>query len=1274
MLMFFVGFQGAKAQPTQVLPAGLIEWKDPQVVGVNKLPPRAEAIPYGDLAGALEAIRDKSPFYQSLNGDWKFSWCGRPADRPQDFHRTDFDDSKWKTIPVPSAQEMHGYGNAHYTNVRYPYPTNPPFVDDNYNPIGSYRTTFSMPKEWESRRTILRFDGVYSGFYVWVNGQKVGYSEDSKGPAEFDISKFAKPGVNQLAVEVYRWTDGSYLEDQDMLRWSGIFRDVALMSTPKSYIRDFRILSEPQGDIVGGTVSNGAILAVKADLLGQNTSDLDLSVKVFDDKGVEVTKANIASKGGGSRAEFASNPDLRIVFEKAKVWSAEHPYLYTAVLSLKDGTNNTVHTVSAKVGIRNIVIQDGVFKINGQAVKLLGANRHEADPDRGCAITRERMVQDIMLFKQFNLNTVRCSHYMNDPYWYELCDKYGLYVVDEANIESHGMGYDLNRTLGNQPIWEKAHLDRTERMVAAHKNHPSVIMWSLGNEAGGGVNFEATARLVHNMDTSRPVHYERYNEVTDVDSVMYPSVDYLRTAGTSKSKKPFFVCEYAHGMGNAIGNLMEYVEQFDAHPRLMGGCIWDWVDQSIHNIGPDGKMFYAYGGDWDDFPNDGPFCSNGIVLPDRQITPKLWEVKKIYQRVAITSPDPTAPTVQIQNKYSFTNLNEFELNWMVTEDGKQVSGGGFQAPNIAPGETKPINIPIGMIIKKPGREYFLRVALRTRQEHVWAKAGHEVAWEQLPISNPLMANVVRLDTLPNLTVDDNEGRIDIKGKGVDLSFDKASGLLSSYKVDGKETISRGPWMNTFRAFTDNDTWFQKSYWDSGLGTMSHREIDMTVEKLVGSVARVTVNMDCRGFKGRGFFHKAIYTILGDGSVTVDNEFTPVGDLPQLPKIGLEIRLGRQYDTMTWFGRGPMESYPDRKQAMDVGLYSGLVQDQYQQYVRPQENGNKEDVRWAALTDRQGNGVVFQATGHLAVTASHFDARDVDNSRHENGEPRKNIPFFDRNETIVCIDAQQMGLGGASCGPSPLQQYLCKPGARTWRVSMKPIRKGDFSEARTIIPVAPMPTLTRDEEGVIKVGEIDPRGIIVKRNGTETESVGPAFDFVKGGTLTIQQVISDWVPSATVSKTYALVVPVYRMPQSNLKLLSFDSEEPGEGNAVHAIDGDPSTMWHSAYTASMPKHPHFLLFDLGQEVDLSGIDYLGRQDQGNGRVDKYEVRAGASQNKLILVHSGSFLDNANLQRAMFPTPVRARYVEFRAVKEMRGNEWASLAELNFLTVKKVKAGG
>lgn len=1262
-LLIALAFQGAKPQPIQILPPNLLEWQDPTVVGVNKLPSHADMIPFGTTADALEGKREKSPFYKSLNGDWKFWWCGRPADRPVDFYKNEFDDTTWKTIPVPSCHEMQGYGNPHYTNVRFPFPTNPPFVDSNYNPIGSYRTTFELPKDWDGRRTIIHFGGVYAGFYIWVNGQKVGYSEDSKGPAEFDLTPYVKPGKNLLAVEVYRWTDGSYLEDQDMIRWSGIFRDVALMSTPKTYISDFSVKAMPEGD--------AAMVDVSASIQGANSNSTTLDVKLYDADGKEVAKADVTTGGGANQAEFKSNPTIHTMFEKPKLWSAETPNLYTAVLTLKDNANNTVHTVTTKVGVRKIEWKDGIFKINGQAVKLLGANRHEADPVRGAAITRERMEQDAKMYKQFNLNTVRCSHYMNDPYWYELCDKYGIYVVDEANIESHGMGYDLNRTLGNQPIWEKAHLDRTERMVASHKNYPSIIMWSLGNEAGAGVNFEATSKLIHKMDASRPVHYERYNEVADVESEMYPGVDWVRRKGLETSKKPFFLCEYAHAMGNAVGNLKEYVEQFDQNPRNMGGCIWDWVDQSITQIGPDGRPFYAYGGDWDDFPNDGPFCSNGIVLPDRQVTPKLQEVKKIYQRVAITAVDANSGKIKVKNKYAFTNLNSFNWSWTLSEDGKQVSGGTMAAPDIAPGSEKELQVSLGSFIKKPGREYFLRLSAKTKTATEWADAGHELLSEQLPLSNNLVAQVAPLDTMPALTASETDGSITLTSKGISMKFDKANGLLSSYQVDGKETIARGPWLNTFRAFTDNDVWFQKSYWDSGMGTMAHRAMTISMERLNSTAVRVTTNMDCRGFKGRGFFHKAIYTILGDGSVTVDNEFTPVGDLPMLPKIGLDIRLARQYDTFTWLGRGPWESYPDRKMSADVGLYSGSVADQYQQYVRPQENGNKEDVRWAALTDKQGYGVLFQATGHLAVTASHFDPRDVDNSRHENGEARKNTPFYDKGETIVCLDAQQMGLGGASCGPSPLQQYLCKPGARSWRVSMKPVRKGDFSIARTIIPVAPMPEVLRDEVGHVTIGGVDSRGRLVRINGGQMEAQGPDFDFAEGGKLVVRQTIPNWVDSPEVAKDFAKVIPLFRVPQSQLKAVSVDSEEQGEGLVSHLFDGDPDTFWHTQYSGATPRPPHWVVVDLGQVVDLAGIDYLPRQDQGNGRVGKYEIRAGLGRDNMAIVAQGQFPNKSDLQRVMFNESIKARYVEFKALDEVRGNEWTSIAELNFLSLSKVK---
>ncbi len=1255
-LVVLFAAQGIKAQSRQILPQGLLEWQDPEIVGVNKLPARAEALPFADAASAATLDRAKTPFYKSLNGNWKFHWVGRPADRTVDFYKPEFDDSRWKTIQVPACWETNGYGQPIYTNVRYPHGTNPPFVDENYNPVGSYRTSFELPSGWETRRTIIRFGGVYSAYYLWLNGKKVGYSEDSKTTSEFDLTPYLKAGVNQLAVEVYRWSDGSYLEDQDMFRFGGIFRDVALISTPKTRLEDFRTETTLSKDF------KSASLDIKADVDGPGGYQLD--VHLLDAQGKEVgsAKSSVYGLTGGP----SNHPLASIKLADPLLWSAEKPNLYTAIINLLDENGKVLDIRSTRVGFRRIEWKNGIFTVNGKAVKLLGANRHEADPDRGRAITRERMIEDIKLFKQFNLNTVRNSHYPNDSYWYELCDQYGLYVVDEANIESHGMGYDPNRSLGNQPIWQKAHLDRTERMVKTHRNHPSIIMWSLGNEAGPGVNFDATAKWIHDNDPSRPVHYERYNEPCDVDSVMYPGVDYLGFEGAKKSAKPFFVCEYAHAMGNAVGNLKEYVEQFDKYPRLMGGCIWDWVDQGLHKTKPNGDgWYYAYGGDFDDFPNDGPFCNNGLILPDRQITPKLWEVKKIYQRVAIETINAAEGKLKITNKYAFTNLSEFAWSYTLTEDGKQIGEGVLAPVAIAPGETKPVTITLPTFIKKPGREYHLRLALNTTTATVWADKGHTVASEQLPIANPMVATITDLTKLPALGMTEETDRFVFTAGGTKLEFDKESGLLGSYRVDGKELLRRGPWLNTFRAFVDNDTWMQKSYWDSGLGTMAHRSIEVSAKRINASAARVTVDMDCRGFKGRGFYHRAIYTILSDGSMTVDNQFDPVGDLPQLPKIGLDLRLSPALENFTYLGRGPWESYPDRKQAQDVGQFAMKVDQAGTEYVRPQENGNREDVRWAALTDATGTGIMFQAFDSLAVTVSRNDARDVDNSRHENGESRKYIPIVPRDETIVCLDAQQMGLGGASCGPAPLKQYLCQPGARTWRVVMKPVRKSDFSQARTVVPVSPLPLASRGEDGIVNVTATYPGAVVTKQKGNAVEMATQPFDFSAGGTLRLVQRVPNWLESAEVVKEFTRINPIFRLPQSLIKILSYDSEEQGEGNVEHVFDGDPTTFWHTNYSGGVAKHPHFILLDLGQEVELSGFEYLPRQDQGNGRIGKYQIRVGYAQDQLVTIKEGTWPNSAALQRLLFDQPVKTRFIELRALEEVRGNEWTSIAELNFL---------
>jgi len=642
-------------------------------------------------------------------------------------------------------------------------------------------------------------------------------------------------------------------------------------------------------------------------------------------------------------------------------------------------------------------------------------------------------VQDILLMKRHNINTVRTSHYPNDPAWYDLCDEYGLYVVDEANIESHGIGYDLEHTLGNKPEWEAAHVDRVTRMVERDRNHPCVIMWSLGNEAGSGVNFEAASRAVRSLDASRPVHYERMNEVADVDSTMYPSVERLIEEGRKDSAKPFFMCEYAHAMGNACGNLKEYWDAVYAHPRLIGGCIWDWVDQALRKYtdeppGPDGKprWYYAYGGDYDDYPNDGIFSCDGLVPPDRQVTPKLLETKRVYQPVAFEAVDLAAGRIRVRNLHAFTDLSAFRTRWTLTEDGKVIQVGTPGPVDAKPGESAEVALPVRVQDSKPGAEYHLRVSFHLVEDTSWADAGHEIAAAQftLPVSSPPAA--VPADHPGAIDVRETGETLTVHGEHFEAVFSRASGTLASLSYGRRTVVHAGPVLNLYRALVDNDQWLRDRFLRSGLAQPPHRLVSFDAERQGGGVVRIRVVMDERGAHGVGFEHTTVYTVHADGSIVVDNAFVPVGELPPLPRLGVRLSVDAALDRLTWFGRGPHESYPDRKAGADVGLYSGTVDEQYTGYVRPQENGNKEDVRWAALTDAAGSGFLVVAGGPLSLSASRYSADDLDAARHRTDELRRFHRLVPRADILLSLDAAQMGLGGASCGPPPMEEYRLQP--------------------------------------------------------------------------------------------------------------------------------------------------------------------------------------------------------------------------------------------------------
>jgi len=963
------------SSPFEEQPNGLFVWEDPAVVGINKLPPRAN-FRWESAKGVDWSL--------PLVGEWRFRWAGAPHHRPERFYDPSLIDEEWDAIEVPACWEMVGYGVPHYSNVRYPHHPEPPSPGRLFNPTGWYRRRFLLPGDWEGEQVCIRFGGVYSGFHLFCNGNWVGYSEDSKDPAEFDLTPYLVAGENLIAMEVYKWTSGSFLEDQDMFRFGGIFRELELRLVPKERVADFFWrTSFPNGFCAAQFVIDGQGVgnAIEAELAWQGETVWSGRTDIVED-------------------EF----HLQGRLDQPNLWSAEQPYLYDLTLTVGDSM------VKRRVGFRHASWEGGIFRVNGQAVKLLGVNRHEHDPETGRVATRW-MEHDIRMMKQNNINCVRCSHYPNHERWYELCDEYGIYVIDEANIESHGMGYELDRSLGNDPAWAIAHLDRTQRMVETHKNHACIVLWSLGNEAGPGHNFRVTSDWIRRRDGSRPIHYERDNSVTDVFSVMYPAVAHVLAEGQRQSAQPFFVCEYAHAMGNAMGNLREYVDAFHSSPRLMGGCIWDWVDQAFRVPGdgppqhPD--WHYAYGGDWDESPNDGPFSNNGVVLADRQPTPKLAEVKRLYQPVSFAQAEAA---VLVENRLAFTDLSRFDVRWRLEVDGRSVLEALTSAPSIPPLARGNFPYPDDFVVPTlgEGEEAHMSVSLITRESSAWAEKGHVIAEAQFLVAGRPPANLaVTPGPSPRL-------------------------CPRTHLPVGIAGLDAGPALHLLRAFTDNDIWFQANFWEAGLGRMARHPISH-----VGHDGGWTAITEIVGRRGTGFRETCRATGLDDGAVLLDYLWEPIGVLPPLPRIGLIWTFPADFDHVAWLGRGPHESYPDRKSSADVGFYQGPVTEQWTEYARWQENGNKEDVRWLELRTHDRKGVRISSEGPLSFSVHPWTPDQIDQARHENGEPRRlNWPRSSPG-TVLCLDYAQMGMGGASCGPQPLDRYVLLAQPISWRVIIEP---------------------------------------------------------------------------------------------------------------------------------------------------------------------------------------------------------------------------------------------
>lgn len=1017
-----------------------VDWENPQMIGRNKEAPHVNTIPFATKSAALESQRrSESSYYYSLNGPWKFNFAETPDERPKTFFEDAFDVSGWDDIEVPCNWEVEGYGYPIYVNQPYEFSSrpNPPFIPDDRNPVGSFKRNFTVPSVWDGRQTFLHFGAVKSAAYVWVNGEKVGYTQGSKTPAEFDITSFLKKGENSLAVEVYRWSDGSYLECQDFWRISGIERDVYLYSVPKVHVWDYEVQTDLDAEY------RDAELSVRATLRNYNSKlksdNFMLEMQLRDASGSMVaTDVQPVAIDGLESLQVNFNA---LVNNPAK-WTAETPALHTLTLQLTDKDGNAVEVLSSKVGFREVEITDGQFLINGQYVLIKGVNRHEHDEFKGHVISEESMLHDITIMKQNNLNAVRTCHYPDDPRWYELCDQYGLYIVDEANIESHGMGYG-EASLAHPESWKKAHVDRVQRMVERDKNHACIVTWSLGNEGGNGDNFRAAAAWIHEREPTRPVQYERagLEEYSDIYCPMYPGVSYLEKYAQDNPDRPLIMCEYAHAMGNSTGNLKEYWDAIKKYPALQGGFIWDWVDQGLAEFDEDSVKYWTYGGDYGkDLPSDNNFLNNGLVLPDRTPHPAMWEVKKQYQNIAFDTVNTSIGQITLTNWFDFTNLDQFHVQWEIVGDGEELASGTVRNPDVAPHETSDFTLEFPDYERLPGVEYFLNFSAITPKASALLPPNHVIATAQFLLPGSVESTTtLDLTSFGKLSYDEISKTI--SGDDFSVRFDPNTGILRSFLSNGKELIKSGPTPNFWRAPTDND--FGNRMPDKcepwKAATYNRVLSDFTVNRRSDHEYEVVGKYQLREVAGSW---TTTYSILASAEIRIENQLVldNVEELPYLPRFGMRMRLPKELDQISWFGRGPWENYWDRKTSAHVGLYSGAVADQYFSYVSPQENGNRCDVRWAAITDSEGEGLLVMGDPVVDVSALPYSMEDLNRESRADGHVNDLKP---RNFTSLHVDLRQTGVGGDnSWGATAYPQYKLHPKNYSYSYRICPIKHGD----------------------------------------------------------------------------------------------------------------------------------------------------------------------------------------------------------------------------------------
>ena len=1184
------------------------EIEDPETLGINLEPPHATLMPYGSMKEALAAKRADSSFSRSLNGQWKFHWVEHPEKRPVDFYKPEFDASGWDDIEVPSCWQLLGYGTPYYRNLGYIFQkdwprvmTEPPrnfTAFKERNPVGSYRREFEVPGSWKGRRTFITFSGVDSAFFVWVNGEKVGFAMNSRNAAEFDLTKYLKAGKNLLAVEVYRFSAGSYMEDQDMWRLSGIFRNVTLWSAPQVHIRDFSVKTDLDEKYRDAVLQVSAVVRNYGD---QPAPARSLSVELHDAKGNPVTGVKATLDVPALNPGQETNVSTALPVSNPAKWTAETPNLYTTVLGLSGEAKPEL--LSTRTGFREIEIKGRLFTVNGVAVKLKGANRHENVPDTGHTVPESSMIRDLELLKQGNCNHVRTSHYSDDPRWYELCDEWGIYLVAEANLECHGYMNVLDR----EPKFRKMVVDRNVINVENFKNHASIVMWSLGNECGGGSNFVAALRAIKAIDATRPTQYEPFgmgrNNPGDVDSRMYTSVpDMGRHATNASLTKPFYLCEYAHAMFNSMGSIGEYNDLFDQYPALMGGAIWEWQDQGIWNRRDPNRQFIAFGGGFKEVPNDRYFIHKGVVFSEREPKPHYPEMKRVYQWIGAAPADLAAGTIKVRNKYAFITLEGFTGHWTLSEDGRAIQSGELPELALPPGAEQVVPMALKPFTPKLGARYLVDVSFTLKKNQRWAKAGFEVAHAQFPLPQsapPVAANIL---TMPSLKITEDGTNIAVAGIGFQAVFSKASGTFSQLVRDGKNLLieGAGPQLHLWRApHQTDDMWAYRDWQRYGLNDLKRSVKRVSFSQPASGEVRIEAVINAEGKQDYSVMHSAVYTIYGDGSIAVDNAVTPTGRRIPWARLGVRLELAQQYDQVTYLGRGPFENYGDRKRGSDVGLYSATTRELMTPYAKPMECGNHEDVDWVAITGKRLPALMAQADeGVIQFTALPYTDEVMNKVEYSVDLPAS-------QSTVLTVAKRTQGVGSNGCGPRPLEQYLVWSGPET------------FSYVLRLLPA-----------------------------GTK--------DFAPAGRQSVPQTRIKPVPENNAGRAAIL----------HGKAMAASSFEPGEGEIGNAVDGNEATFWHSRWNGEPARAPHFLTVDYGREVRVAAVNYVARTEGENGRVRDYEIYF--SQDGQTWGESGikgSISGGALTEAIRLPQPTTARYLKFVVLSEQRNQAFASIAELS-----------